>query len=264
MGKTKIKIIEETASEAEVKIEAPVIKESEKTAKQDKKSKVSQKKGTAKTRGKKYQQARELVDSSKKYPLKEAVELAQKVSYSKFLGTLEIHLNTNAKNLRGLVTLPFMAGKKMTVLAFGQGVAEAGADLVGTDETIEEIAKNLPAGRQGKINFDVLVTTPVWMPKLAKVAKILGPKGLMPNPKNGTITDNLAKTITELRGGKTEYKSEPNGPVIHLPIGKVNQQTEEIAANIRALYNAIGRTKIKKIVLSPTMGLGVKVDLSSI
>lgn len=197
MGKTKIKTVETDLS----KLEDKTIDDKKKP------SPTVNRQSSKKTRGQKYQQARELVDPGKAYPLKEAVELAQKVSYSKFTGTLEIHLNTNAKNLRGLVTLPFMAGKKMTVL---------------------------------------------------------GPKGLMPNPKNGTITENLTKAVADLKGGKTEYKSEPNGQVVHLAVGKTNQPAEEITANIKALYNVIGRSKVKKITLAPSMGPGVKIDLSSI
>lgn len=222
-----------------------------------KKTSKKPRRGVPKYRSKKHKEAAAQVEPAQKYPLKEAVELAQKASYSKFKGTIEAHLNTSAKNLRGLVTLPHMAGKQLTVLAFGKGAEEAGADVVGTEETIAEIEK-------GKISFDVLVTTPEWMPKLARIARVLGPKGLMPNPKSGTITDNLAKTVAELKAGKTEYRTEPNGQVVHLPIGKVDQPTEEIAANIKVLYNIIGKSRIKKITLSPTMGPGVKVDLGTI
>ncbi|MBI4037021.1 50S ribosomal protein L1 [Candidatus Daviesbacteria bacterium] len=210
-----------------------------------------------KVRSKKYQEAIKQVDPNQKYSLNEAVKLTQQTSYSKFPGTVEAHLNTNAKNLRGLVSLPFGAGKKLKVLAFGKGAQDSGADLVGADETISEIEK-------GKVDFDVVVTTPDWMPKLAKAAKVLGPKGLMPNPKNGTITDNLAKTVAEMQGGKTEYKTESTGQVIHLAVGKTTQPSEEISANLKVLYNTIGKSKIKKIILSSSMGPGVKVDLASI
>lgn len=205
----------------------------------------------------KYQEAAAQVEKTREYPIKEAIELAQKSSYSKFPGTIELHMNTTVKNIRGLVTLPFVSGKSLTVLAFGKGAAEAGADIVGTDETITEIEK-------GKINFDVIVTTPEWMPKLARVARILGPKGLMPNPKSGTITENLSRAVADLKGGKTEYRTEANGQVIHLGVGKVDQPVEEIAANIKALYIIVGKSKVKKATLAPTMGPGVKINLSSI
>lgn len=220
---------------------------------------------SSKIRGKKYQEALGQVNREQKYPLKEAVELAQKTSYSQFPASLDIHLNTTAKNLKGLVSLPHFAGRKLTILAFGPSTSlkvntsdHTPEDvIIGNDQTIEEISK-------GKINFDILVATPEWMAKLAKVAKILGPKGLMPNPKNGTISDNLEKTIADLRGGKTEYRTESNGSIVHLSIGKVSQSAEEISANIKTLVNTIGKSRIKKVTLTSTMGPGVKIDLASI
>ena len=211
----------------------------------------------AKPRSKKYKEVAELVDKAQSYKLAEAIELTQKVSYSKFPATVEMHINTSVKGLRGLVSLPFASGKSLKVLAFGKGAEESGADFIGTDETIDEIVK-------GKRDFDVLVTTAEWMPKLAKAARVLGPRGLMPNPKNGTITTDLKKTVTEIQGGKTEYKTEANGRVIHIGVGKVSQPVEEISANVKALYNIIGKSRVKKVTLAPTMGPGVKVELSSI
>lgn len=211
----------------------------------------------SKPRSQKYQDKLKELDRNAAYPLTQAVELAKKVSYSKFDGTLEAHLNTNIKNLRGLISLPFASGRKLTVLAFGKDAEEAGADIAGNEETLKEISK-------GKINFDVLVVTPEWMPKMASLAKILGPRGLMPNPKNGTITQNLKKTIAEIQTGKIEYKSEKLANAIHLGIGKLNQPTEELVQNAKVLLSTIGKSKIKKAVLSPTMGPGVKVDLGSI
>lgn len=261
MGKTKIKTIDYSEETTEKQQEKPVVENREDLAKQKKsatkKSKRATKKGVQKVRSKKYQEATALVNQSERYPVKDAVELAQKTSYTKFPGTIEAHLNTSVKNLRGLISLPFMAGKQMNVLAFGKGADQSGADFIGTDETIGEIEK-------GKINFDAIVTTPEWMPKLAKVAKVLGPRGLMPSPKNDTVTENLQKAVTELKGGKSEYKTQANAQVIHLAIGKVTQESVEIASNIKALYNAIGRSKIKKITLSASMGPGVKVNLSSL
>jgi len=216
-----------------------------------------QAKQNKKSHGKKYQEKTQMVDQNQTYPLEEAIELAQQTSYTKFPGSLELHINTQFKNIKGTVSLPYTVGKQLTILAFGNHTKEAGADIVGTDETIDQIAK-------GKINFDAVVATPEWMPKLAKIAKVLGPRGLMPSPKNETVTENLTKAVSELRGGKTEYKTEANGQVIHLLIGKVNQPKEEVKANIKVLYNNIGRSKIKKITLSPTMGPGIKVNPASI
>lgn len=258
MGKTKIKTVDEEVKIEAIVEQAEVASEAAAPDVQDKKVKAKKpKRGQPKQRGKKYQVSKALVDSSKKYSLNEAITLSQKASYTKFPGTLELHINTSVKNIRGLVTLPYLSGKKLTILAFGKDADKSGADIVGDEGTIAEITK-------GKLKFDVVITTPDWMPKLAQAAKILGPRGLMPNPKNGTISDNLKKTVTELQGGKTEYKTEANGQVIHLGVGKANQPKEEIFDNIKALYNVLGRSKIRKITIAPTMGPGVRVDLSSI
>ncbi len=223
--------------------------------KQPERTKIT-KKGK-KERSKKYLEASEKVEKSKLYPLEEAVETAKTGSYSSFGGSLEIHINTNVKNLRGLVSLPFASGKKLKILAFGKGAEESGADEVGNDEKLKEVEK-------GKIDFDVLVTTPEWMPKLARSAKVLGPRGLMPNPKSGTISTDLKKAVAEIQAGKVEYKTQKDSQVIHLSIGKVSQQTDEVVQNIKVLFNSIGKTRAKKLVLSPSMGPGVKVDLGSI
>jgi large subunit ribosomal protein L1 len=122
---------------------------------------------------------------------------------------------------------------------------------------MEEISK-------GKYNFDVIVATPEWMPKLAKLAKFLGPRGLMPNPKSNTVTDDLAKAVEELQGGKVEYKTEKDGQVIHISLGKVKQDPNEIATNLKTLYIGIGKSRIKAVTLSATMGPGVKVDLNTL
>jgi large subunit ribosomal protein L1 len=216
-----------------------------------------EKKESKVTHGKKYQEMREKVERNKPYAVAQAVELAKEVSYTKFDGTIEIHVNTAVKNVRGLVSLPFASGKSLTVIAFGKGADESGADIVGDDAKLADIVK-------GKINFDVIVTDPTWMPKLAGAAKVLGPKGMMPNPKNGTISTDLKKAVTEIKSGKVEYKTERNGQVIHLSVGKVSQATEEITQNVKLLLGTIGKTKIKQAVLTPTMGPSVKIDISSI
>lgn len=244
----------------EEKVETKVAEPAAKVAKKAKASKVTKrtsKKTRKQTHGKKYLEQAEKVERNKKYSIIEAIKLAKETSYSKFDGSLELHINTSQKGLRGLVTLPHVAGKKLRVLAFGKGAAESGADAVGTDETIAQIEKS-------RIDFDVVVTTPEWMPRLARVARVLGPRGLMPNPKSGTITDNLAKTVTELQAGKTEYKTEPNGMIIHLGVGKVSQASEEVIANIKALYTTIGKSRVQRMTIASTMGPGVKIDPSSI
>lgn len=221
------------------------------------KRKKPQKPGKAKPRSKKYQEAVKDLERAKSYPINEALDLVKKVSYSRFTGTLEVHINTAQSGIRGLVSLPFASGKKLKILAFGKGAEASGADLIGSDDLIEEINK-------GKLGFDLLVTTPEWMPKLAKIARILGPRGLMPNPKNGTITDDLKKAVESFQAGKTEFKTEPKAPVIHLTLGKLSQPNDELQTNIKTLVQTVGKTRIKKVTLAPTMGPGIKIDLSSL
>jgi large subunit ribosomal protein L1 len=281
MGKKKSVIIDDSAPQEEPKVKAKVaetvereeqvveekaqveakkeVKETTKGKKAEKKSKRATKKEAAKksNRSEKYKKASEEAEKSKRYTVTEAVERTKKGSYSKFDGTLEVHMNTNNKNMRGLVSLPFASGKKLTVLAFGKDASESGADIVGDDEKISSIQK-------GKVDFDVVVTTADWMPKLAKIAAILGPRGLMPNPKSGTITTDLKKAVTDIQSGKVEYKTDRNAQTMHLSIGKVSQSSEEIVANVKTLVNSIGKTRIKKVVLAPTMGPGVKVDMNSL
>jgi len=280
MGKTKMAVIDDSIAEEpkakkepKVSVEEKAVmpgeaeasvetnnteSEDKKAAKKLKASKASKKKGVSKYRSAKYKTAAEKVEKSKKYNLTEAIDTAKESSYTKFDGSLEIHLGTNAKNIRGLVSLPFASGKKLRILAFGKGAEDSGADMVGDDAKLNEIIRGITS------SFDVIVTTAEWMPKLARAAKILGPRGLMPSPKNATITENLKKAVTEIQSGKVEYKTEKGGQVVHLTIGKVSQSSEEMAANVKILFNAIGKTKVKKAVLSPSMGLGIKVDLASI
>lgn len=240
MGKTKIKTIDDNLVE-KLKEELGVeVKEKPKPAQAVKVAKPTKQK----PRSKKYLEASKDLDRTKTYPLPEALDMIKKMSYSKFDGTLEAHINTIQK-LRGFVSLPFASGKKLNILVFE-----------GDDAVIEQIGK-------AKIDFDILITTPQWMPKLTKVARILGPKGLMPNPKNGTITDDPKKAVESFQAGKTEYKTEPKAPIVHLALGKLSQPNEQLEANVKILLATIGKTKIKKVTLSPTMGPGVKLDLSS-
>jgi large subunit ribosomal protein L1 len=281
VGRPRLKIIDD-AQEAETKAskkkaEKPEVKaelieaaqETKETAKtqetvksepketKTESSKKVQKPGKAKPRSKKYQEISQDLDRTQNYPLNEAIDTVKKLSYAKFNATIEAHINTAQTGIRGLVSLPYAAGRKLCILAFGKGAENSGADIVGSEELIEEINK-------GKINFDIVVTTPEWMPKLAKIARILGPRGLMPNPKNGTITEDLKKAVEGFQAGKTEYKTEAKAPVIHIAMGKLDQPTEELATNIKTLYQTIGKSRIKKITLSPTMGPSVKLDLTSL
>ena len=278
MGKTKIKTIddsqpvEEEKKPSKKKIKEIVIaseakqSDSEETptqiatspsAPRNDETKKAQKPGkTKKVRSKKYLDLIKDLDKSKTYPLTEAIDMVKKLNYAKFNATLEAHINTVASGLRGLVSLPYASGKKLRILVFGAKTPIEDT-IPGDDSAIEEI-------NAGKINFDLVITTPEWMPKLTKVARILGPRGLMPNPKNSTITEDLKKAVEGFQSGKTEYKTEPKAPVIHLGLGKLSQPTEELSANIKTLLQTIGKTRIKKVTLSPTMGPSVKVDLASI
>jgi len=199
---------------------------------------------------KRYKEVAKHVDKTKLYSLKEAVMLVKKTSTTKFEGTVEIHLNlslqaiNNKPEYRGSVNLPHGTGKKITVAI--------------ADETI---IKKLETGT---IDFDILVAHPSMMPKLAIFARILGPRGLMPNPKNGTVHQNPEERAKELSAGEVNFKTEPNNPIIHLGIGKTSFEETQIEENIQALINAVGKHRIAKATLSSTMGPGIKLDLATV
>jgi len=196
---------------------------------------------TAKVRGKKYLSAKKKVDVTKYYPLKDAVKLVQETSLSKFDGKVEAHVTVLDIGNIGEITFPHLesVGKKVVVL---------------NDTILAEI-------KDGKINFDILVASPSTMPKLLPFAKILGPKGLMPNPKNGTLTDDTQSAAKKLSVAKTIVKTEKKAPVVHIVVGKVSQSVEELSANISELISVIKSNKIKKLALCATMGPCVKVEV---
>jgi large subunit ribosomal protein L1 len=212
-----------------------------------------------------------LVDKMKLYPLDEAVALAKQTAKAKFDETVEIHIRLSIdpkqsdQIVRGTVTLPNGIGKsrKVAVIAKGEKLKEAeanGADAAGAEDLIEKISK-------GWLDFDVLVATPDTMKDLSKLGKVLGPKGLMPNPKAGTVTFEVGKTIKELKLGRVEYKNDSYG-IIHCSVGKASFAPEKLAENIKTLAEAVLRAKpssakgqyIKSISLSTTMGPGIKLD----
>ena len=212
-----------------------------------------------------------LVDSSKLYSIKEAASLIKQTAKAKFDESVEVHvrLGIDPKKsdqiVRGTVSLPNGIGKtrKVVVIAKGEKQAEAqkaGADESGSTDIIEKISK-------GWLDFDVLVATPDCMKDLSKVAKILGPKGLMPNPKSGTVTFEVGQTVTELKKGRVEYKNDSFG-IIHCAVGKASFEESKIAENIKALLEAIQKAKpsvskgqyIKSISVSSTMGPGIYID----
>ncbi|MEI6477970.1 MAG: hypothetical protein WCO52_03200 [bacterium] len=192
-------------------------------------------------RGKKYRAKIALVDRSKAYPIEEAVELVKQLSYVSFDATVELHAKVKTEGLRGMVTLPHGTGKTKKV-------------AVADDETLEAIAA-------GKLDFDILLATPAQMPKLAKYAKVLGPKGLMPSPKAGTVTEDIEKARTEIGGGRIEYRADKSG-VVHLAIGRVSFKSEQLVENFRILEQLLASNKIESISLAPTMGPGVKVEIA--
>lgn len=189
-------------------------------------------------RGKKYRTASKEVDRQKNYPIEEALELVKKTSIAKFDAAVELHVKVKAENVRGTVTLPHGTGKSKKV-------------AVATDEVIEKIAA-------GKLDFDVLIATPEQMPKLARHAKVLGPKGLMPSPKAGTVTSDPDKLKEEISGGRTEYRADKNN-VVHLSIGRVSFPSEKLLENFKAVHAALISQKIQSMSTSATMGPGIRV-----
>ena len=199
---------------------------------------------------KRYQKLRSLVSKNTSYSIKDAIKLLKKTSNTRFDGTVEVHINLqptiltkDKPSLSGNVKLPFGTGKKRII------------------KIVDE--KLLTQLESGKIDFDALITEPQYMPKLAKFAKILGPRGLMPNPKNRTVTADPEKRAQELVQ-ETAWKTEPDHPLIHQAIGKVSFIDSQIEENFTALIQSIGAGKIAKITLNSTMGPGIKIDLNSI
>jgi large subunit ribosomal protein L1 len=222
-------------------------------------------------RGKKYLLARSRVDRNKRYELEEGVKILLGSSYTKFDEgvDLAVRLGVDPKKadqmVRGTVVLPHGTGKKVKVLVFAKGQKEkealdAGADFVGAEEVIEKISK-------GWLEFDKAIATPDMMGSVSKLGKVLGPRGLMPNPKVGTVTFDLERAIKEIKAGKVEFKVEKAG-IVHVPVGKVSFGFDRLVENIKALLEVILRAKpptskgvyFRSIALSTTMGPGIKID----
>ena len=225
--------------------------------------------------GKKYVEASKKVEKNKAYTLDEAVELVKTTSITKFDGTVEvaIKLNIDAKKsdqqLRGSMKLPHGTGKSKTILVLAKGsqateAKNAGADFVGDVDMIEKIEK------ENWFDYDVIVATPDMMPLLGKVGKLLGPKGLMPNPKTGTVTTNVTKAIEDIKSGMVAYKNDTYGNV-HMIFGKVSFDAKKLAENLDYIIKSIAKAKpaavkgqyISNISISSTMGPGIKVDKNS-
>jgi large subunit ribosomal protein L1 len=226
-------------------------------------------------RGKKYEAARSKVDRNKRYDLEEGVKLLLEATYTKFDEGVDvaIRLGVDPKKadqmVRGTAVLPHGTGKKVRVLVFAKGQKEkealdAGADFAGAEEMIEKIS-------QGWLEFDKAIATPDMMGAVSKLGKILGPRGLMPNPKVGTVTFDVEKAIREIKAGKVEFKVEKAG-ILHIPAGKVSFGFDRLSENIKTLFDVILRVKpptskgiyLRSIALSTTMGPGIKIDPLSI
>jgi len=227
--------------------------------------------------GKKYQEAVRVLDRDNSYSLDEAIELAKKAAYSRFDETVELHLRMNLdprnadQQIRGTTTLPHGLGKPIRVLVFAQGEGEriadqAGADFVGADDLVKKI-------EEGWLEFDVAIATPEMMGRIGKLGKIIGRRGLMPNPKLGTVVpaNDLPRVIAEAKRGRVEYRLDRTGN-IHLAVGKVSFETEKLKDNVLASIEAIVKAKpsgakgqyVKRITLTTSMGPGIKLDLKTV
>lgn len=221
--------------------------------------------------GKKYRKAAELVNEEKQYEPADGVELVRQVSISNFDGTVELHMRLGIdprhadQVVRGVVVLPNGTGKQPRIIAFAQGdkmreAEEAGADVVGGDELAKRI-------QDGWVDFDVAVATPDMMGAVGRLGRVLGPRGLMPNPKTGTVTFDIGRAIEEIRKGRVEFRADRTG-IVHVPIGKVSFEPQQLLDNLATMVDAIVRarpsgargTYVRSIALSPTMGPGVPLD----
>jgi len=225
--------------------------------------------------GKKMNAAGEKVERTKEYPLEEAIRKVKELAYAKFDETVDLAFNLGVdprksdQMVRGTVVLPHGTGKKLRVLVFAKGEKEleakqAGADYVGADDLVDKISK-------GWLDFDKVVATPDIMGVVGKLGKILGPRGLMPNPKLGTVTFDVVKAVKDIKAGKVEYKTEKAG-VVHVPIGKVSFDAQKLLDNAKAIIDSVTKAKpstskgkyLRGISVSSTMGPGLKVDVTTV
>lgn len=223
-------------------------------------------------RGKKYIENAKLVDRTQLYDTDAAIALVKKASFVKFDETVELHIRTGCdgrhadQQIRGAVVLPHGTGKSVKVLVFARGAKAdealaAGADFVGAEELLPRIQND------GWLDFDVVVATPDMMGVVGRLGRILGPKGLMPNPKSGTVTMDVTKAIADIKAGKVEYRLDKTN-IIHCPIGKVSFTEEQLADNFQALMGAVLKAKpsavkgqfLRSVVMSTTMGPGIKLN----
>ncbi len=225
-------------------------------------------------RGKKYIEAAKLVDRTTAYSVNEAIELVKKTNTAKFDATVEVAFRLgvdprkNDQQIRGAVVLPHGTGKTQKVLVFAKGekakeAEAAGADYVGDADMIAKI-------NQGWFDFDVIVATPDMMGEVGKLGRVLGPKGLMPNPKTGTVTFDVTKAVNEIKAGKVEYRLDKSGN-IHVPVGKISFEDAKLVENFTTIFETLQKAKpaaakgtfMKNVAVTSTMGPGVKVDTST-
>ena len=225
---------------------------------------------------KRYNELKKLIDPEKAYTLDEAVELVKKVANAKFDETVEFHIKTNIdyrkseQNIRSTISLPNGTGKTVRVLVFAKGdkadeAKNAGADYVGAEDLVDRITN------EAFFDFDVAIATPDMMKDIGKLGKVLGPRGLMPNPKSGTVTEDVASAVSEFKKGKVEVRTDKTGN-LHFPVGKASFDQEKLRENIKAAYEQIVGLRpagvkgifIKKAVVTPTMGPGIKLDLNTL
>ena len=223
-------------------------------------------------RGKKYLETAKLVERGNLYDKAEAIALVKKTAVAKFDETIEAHIRTGCdgrhadQQIRGAVVLPHGTGKKVRILVFAkdakaQEALDAGADYVGAEELIPRIQN------EGWFDYDVVVATPNMMGVVGRLGRVLGPKGLMPNPKAGTVTMDVAKAIADIKAGKIEYRLDKTN-IIHVPLGKASFTEEQLADNFQTLIDAINKAKpaavkgqfLKSVTLTPTMGPGIKIN----
>jgi len=269
---------EKAIAEVEEKIAKEERKEKGDTAPQSAEAEAHVKKGAKpvtrpliERRGKNYRKVAELVDKAVVYSLTDALEVAVKTNPSKFDASVEIHIRLGVdprqadQNVRATVSLPNGTGKTIRVAVFAPeadhaAAKKAGADVVGDEEFIKQLEKE-------NINFDILVATPQYMPKLGKFARLLGPRGLMPNPKSGTVATNVAKAVSEAKAGKVEYRVDKQA-IVHLSVGKVSFGAKKLEENARAFFDSLKAQKptglkgmyVKSTSISTTQGPGIKVE----
>ncbi len=225
--------------------------------------------------GKKFQEAAKLVEKEKLYTLSEAIELAQKTSPVKFDASVELHINLGVdprqadQNIRDNLVLPAGTGKNVRVAVFADvddaaAAKKAGADIAGNEEFLAQLEK-------GTLDFDILVATPAMMPKLGKYARVLGPRGLMPNPKSGTVTTDVTKAVSEAKAGRVEYRVDSTG-IVHMPVGKVSFKKDALTKNIQAVFASVKGNKpqsvkgnyVKAVHLTTSMGPSIMVAINEV